>query len=89
MLLHIYKNQMIQFLRYAGYSKKKAKQIYDRFEAAMIAQNRYLSHVKCSRHHQSRSHRLSGAFVWAETKQGPAYWAKIYNKAFQWEHCRG
>lgn len=89
MLRHIYKNQMIQFLRYTGYSKKKAKQIYDRFEAAMIAQNRYLCHVKYSRHHQSRSYRLSGAFTWAETKQGPAYWAKIHNKAFQWEHCRG
>ena len=38
MLRHIYKNQMIQFLRYTGYSKKKAKQIYDRFEAVMIAQ---------------------------------------------------
>lgn len=89
MLRHIYKNQMIQFLRYTGHSKKKAKQIYDRFEAAMVAQNRYSSHVKYSRPYQSRSYRLSGAFNWAETKQGAAYWAKIYNKAYQWEHCRG
>ena len=89
MLRHIYKNQMIQFFRYTGHSKKKAKQIYDRFEAAMVAQNRYSSHVKYSIHHQSRSYRLSGAFTWTETKQGAAYWAEIYYKAFQWEHCRG
>lgn len=89
MLRHIYKNQMIQFLRRIGYSKKKAKQVYDRFEAVMIAQDRFRNHVKYTRHNESRSYRLSGAFIWSESKQGHVYWAKVREKAYQWEHCRG
>ena len=80
MLRHIYKNQMIQAFRKVGYSKKQAKQIYDKHEAEMLAQNGCLSRIKYGVEEGKRSFKFSGAFVWTHTKQGHKYWAEIHYK---------
>ena len=83
MLLHIYKNLFIQMLRRAGYSKKQAKTIYARF----IVELKRESFVECSIHQVERQGMtagcISGAFTWAETKQGGRYWAEIHHNLYK------